>query len=92
MAYFLLEHQTEKYYRRNYMNGQNAIKFHPVGSTTFDMQVTRSEVDRRNSKRLWCHIKLIELINNINFILLINSPHVRDESKKEFEKSSWQLF
>lgn len=52
MAYFLLEHLTEKYYRRNYMSGQNAIKFHPVGSTTFDMQVTRSEVDRRNSKRL----------------------------------------
>ena len=29
------------------MNRQNAKKFHPVGSTTFDMQVTRSEVDRR---------------------------------------------
>ena len=47
MAYFLLEHLTEKYYCRNYMNRQNAKKFHLVGSTTFDMQVTRSEVDRR---------------------------------------------
>lgn len=32
MAYFLLEHLTEKYYCMNYyMNGQNARKFHPVG-------------------------------------------------------------
>ena len=50
MAYFLLGHLTEKYYCRNYMNGQNVIKFHPVGSTTFDMQVTRSEVGTCNSK------------------------------------------
>ena len=71
MAYFLLGHLTEKYYCRNYMNGQNVIKFHPVGSTTFDMQVTRSEVGTRNSKCFWYHLK---------FILLINSPHVRDKS------------
>ena len=33
------------------MNGQNAVKFHPVGLTMFDMQVTRTEMDTHNSKR-----------------------------------------